>query len=199
MRDGDINDTNTNDLKSDSGFTLVELLVTCLLLGLVFAVVGGIFMSVTAAQRTVTALTTTTSAAQVSASTIVGGVRNASDVSAVYAPSGNDQYFVVRTASQGATITWTCRAWYFSAANGGSIRYTQTADGTKITAPTSTQLASWSLLATGISPRTGTGIFTAATGGMTISYNAVATGSTPVAIQTTALKRTGVTEAGTCF
>ncbi len=184
----------------DAGFTLVELLVASLLLSLVLAIVAGIFISITATQRNVSALTTTTSTAQLAAAAIETGVRNASDVSAVLTPSGTDQYFVVRTASQGATITWSCRAWYYSAANGGSIRSTQTADGTKITAPTAAQLATWSLLATGITPRSGTGIFTGTSGGVTMAFNAVAAGDNkPIAIQTTVLKRTGVSEAGTCY
>jgi hypothetical protein len=153
---------------------------------------------VTATQRTVTAVTTSTSTAQLAASAIEGGVRNASDVSTV-TTVGTDQYFVVRTANQGATITWNCRAWYYSSANGGSIRSTQTADGTKITAPTAAQLQNWTLLVSGVTPRSGTGIFTSTVGGVTIAFNASVTDSKPIAIQTTVVKRTGVTEAGTCY
>lgn len=183
--------------KSDDGFTLVELLVAGMLLSLVVVIVAGIMVSITTTQRNVTATTTSTTQAQQAATGIATGLRNASEFS-LTTPTGTDQLLVVRTASQGATLTWSCKAWYYSATS-SNIRSTITADGTKITSPTSTQLATWSLQATGVTPRAGTAIFTAAGGGITISYNAAVANGQPVAIQTTVVKRTGVSEAGTCY
>lgn len=184
----------------DSGFTLVEVLVVALLLSLVLLAVGGMLTSITTTQRSVTATTTTTSAAQVAASAIETGVRNASDVSAVFTPAGADQFFVVRTASQGTPIVWTCKAWYFSASGVGSIRAITKPDGAKIAAPSATQLSTWSVLVSDITPRTGTGVFTGVAGGVAVAYNArVGNGNQPVAIQMTALKRTAIAQANTCF
>ena len=185
------------DLPHDAGLTLIELLVTMLLLGLVFSAVAGVMISMFAAQNTVSAVTQKTTAAQAAASNIAVGVRNASDLS-LTTPSGSNQLLVVRTANSDATITWSCKAWYFDAGT-ATLRTKTTADGTKITAPTAAQLSGWALLAGDVAPRTGTGIFAAVAGGVAISFNAQTSAGPPVAIKTTATKRSGVTEAGSCF
>lgn len=184
-------------LSDDAGLTLIELLVTVLLLGLVVSAVAGVMISMFSAQRTVASVTQKTTAAQAAASGIADGVRNASDL-ALTAPSGSNQLLVVRTANSDATLTWSCRAWYFDAA-AGALRATTTADGTKITAPSATQLSKWTLVAGDLAPRTGTGIFTAVAGGIAISFNAQTSAGPPVVISTTATKRSGVAEAGSCF
>lgn len=181
-----------------AGFTLIELLVASGLLSLVLVIVGGLFMSVTTTQRTVTDITTTTSIAQTTASIVEHGVRNSSEFS-LTAPTTSTQLLVVRTATETGVLQWVCRAWYYSPAAGGSIRSAQTSDGTKIFAPSAAQLATWTLVATGITPRSGTGIFAAASGGITIAYSAQVTGQPPVIIETTAVKRTGVAGASSCF
>lgn len=184
--------------RSDAGFTLVEVLVVGLLLSVVLVVVYGIYTAITSAERVVTAITTTTTTAQSAATAIETGIRNSSEF-ALTNPQGNDQLVVARTAEQGATLTWSCQAWYYSAANGGSIRSTRTIDGTEIAAPTSAQLATWSLLLTGVEPRTGTGIFTVSGDELRISFNGTVAGQQPVAIQTTVVGRTGVSEAFSCY
>jgi Tfp pilus assembly protein PilW len=184
-------------VRADSGLTLVELLVSTLLVALVLTVVGGIFISVTSVQRTVGSLTSTTTAAQAAASAIEQGVRNASEIS-LTTPTGTDQLLVVRTANQTGTLTWTCRAWYYSATS-GQIRSTATNNGTHITAPNSTALAAWPLLVSGVTPHSGTTVFTAAGDSVTIDYDVAVTTGPAVRIQTTALKRTGVVGVGTCF
>ncbi len=183
--------------RADSGFTLVELLVTTLLVALVLTVVGGIFISVTSVQRTVGSLTSTTTAAQAAASAIEQGVRNSSEISLTI-PAGTDQLLVVRTANQTGTLTWNCRAWYYSATN-GSIRSTVTANGTKITAPNATALATWPLLVSGVTPHSGATVFTNTGDAVTIDYAVAVTTGPAIRIQTTALKRTGVVGTGTCF
>lgn len=182
----------------DAGLTLIELMVTSMIMVIVIAVVAGIFISVTSAERTVNALTSSANTAQSAANAIETGVRNSSEF-IVKAPSGNDQLLVARTANQGATLTWNCRAWYFSAANGGSIRSTATADGTRISAPTAAQLATWTLVASGITPRTGTGIFAKSGAELSVAFNSTVKDGRPVAIQTTVVKRAGSSEAGTCY
>ena len=62
---------------------------------------------------------------------------------------------------------------------------TTTTPGTKITAPSTAQLANWTLLATGVVPRTGTSIFAASGNQLAILFNAVASDG-----QTTAIKLT---------
>ena len=195
MSAGDRRDSHTD--ARDAGFTLIELLVTTVLLSAVILVGGGLFISVLTTQRTVSAVTTSATDAQLAASTIESRIRNASEFR--LSAAGPDQLLVARSANAGSTLTWSCHAWYYSPANGGSLRTTTTPAGTRIAAPNAAQLATWTLLAQGITPRSGTGIFSASGKQLTISFNATAQNNQPVAIQTTTAILTGVTETLTCY
>lgn len=182
--------------RDDTGLTLIELMITCLILSLVLLAITGVTISILTTQRTVAAVTTTTSTAQAAADQIAAGIRNASDVR-LTTPTGSDQLLVVRTADRGSTLSWSCRAWYYSATE-GSIRSTRTS-GASIAAPTSTQLATWTVVIEDVVPRSGSTIFTVVSGGISLAFDARIDASTPVVIETTAVKRTGVTEVGSCF
>lgn len=181
--------------RSDSGLTLVELMISGLILSVVLIAIGSITVGILAAQQTVAAVTQTTTAAQASANLIATGVRNASDVR-LTTPTGTDQLLIVRTAGSGSSLTWTCRAWYYSSST-GTIR--STSSSSRITAPTTQQLATWKLVVSDVAPKTGTAIFSTATDGIKLSYNVRVDDDAPVSIDTTAIKRTGVAEVGTCF
>ncbi|MDO7882849.1 prepilin-type N-terminal cleavage/methylation domain-containing protein [Antiquaquibacter soli] len=182
--------------RSDSGLTLIELMVAGLILSLVLLAIGGITVGILSAQRTVAAVTQTATSAQSAATAIATGVRNASDVR-LSTPTGSDQLLVVRTANTTSTLSWSCRAWYYQAST-GTIR-TKVTTGAAIPAPNSTQLATWSTLVTGVTPASGTQIFSVVAGGISITYNATISNGRPVAIDTTAIKRTGVAEVGSCY
>ncbi|MEO5534691.1 MAG: prepilin-type N-terminal cleavage/methylation domain-containing protein [Pseudolysinimonas sp.] len=147
----------TIDPDDDRGFTLVELLVATLLFSLVGSLVAAIFISTLNVQQTVTGVSASTSSAQSAANNVDSTLRNASGY--LLTASGSDQLLVARVAGTGSTLTWSCRAFYYSA-SAGSIRAYTGAVGTKITAPTSTSLATWGLLTTGVTPRSGSTIFT---------------------------------------
>lgn len=180
----------------DAGVTLIELLVASAILSVALLAIGAIFTGTLNAQRTVSAVTQSTTAAQSAANAIASGVRNASDLR--LSTSSGNQLLVVRTAGQSSTLTWTCQAWYYTPTD-GTIRTKSTSDGTKITTPTAVQLATWSVAITGVAPTSGSTIFTTVSSGVQIGFTAQVAGKQPVAIQTTAVKRTGVAEAGTCF
>jgi Tfp pilus assembly protein PilV len=192
-----IDSGRTDSGRTDSGLTLIELMIAGLILSVVLLAIGGITIGILSAQRTVAAVTQTATAAQAAASEIAAGIRNSSD-SRLSTPSGTDQLLVVRTAGSQSSLSWSCRAWYYSAAD-GSIRSTVTADGTRIAAPNATQLATWALLVSDVTPRSGTGVFSVVADGFAIAFDAEIDDGVPVSIETTAIKRTGVAEAGTCF
>ena len=104
---------------------------------------------------------------------------------------------VARTAQGGATLTWTCVAWYYSAANGGSIRYTMSPSA--IATPTSAALSQWTLLATGVTPTNGTGIFSGATPTLNIGFNGQSSGAGNVTISSTAVSRAGSSGTPACY
>ena len=185
----------------DSGLTLIELLVTSLLLGIVVTVVGTIFISSLNVQQTVTGTTTSTTSAQSSATTIDSSVRNASGYAV--SASGADQLLVARVAGSGTALSWSCVAYYYSS-SAGTIRMTRGAVGTKITAPSAATLATWTLLSTSVTPRTGSTIFTDVDGtSLSVAYDVTGAGK-KVAIQFTSSRPIGVAtttlaEADKCY
>ncbi len=183
-------------VKQDDGFTLIEVLVALMLTSLVITVIGGLFVSVTKTQQTVDAVTSSTTSGQQDATTVTDRVRNGSGF--VLTDSGADQLVVARSAGTGSVINWTCYAWYYSASS-KSIRMTTSAPGTKIAVPTPAQLAGWTLLVSGVTPRSGSQVFTSTGTQLSLEFNAQAGGHPPVAIQTSAAPMTGPTEDNSCF
>ncbi len=185
----------------ESGLTLVELLVTVLLLSVVITVVGSIFMTSLNVQQRVSGTTSSTTSAQSSAATIDATVRNASAYA--LSASGTDQLLVARVAGSGSTLTWSCVAYYYSS-SAGTIRTTRGVVGTKITAPSASTLATWTLLSTAVTPRTGSTIFTDVDGtSLNVAYDVTGAGK-KVAIQFTTSRPIGVAvstlaEADKCY
>jgi prepilin-type N-terminal cleavage/methylation domain-containing protein len=180
----------------EAGFTMIELLVASLLFVIVFTIVGGIFFSLLRTQQTVNVVTGSANSGQLAANSIENGIRNSSDfqLSAV----GSDQLIVARTAGSGTTLTWGCTAWYYSAAGSGEIRSTRTT-GAAIDAPTSAELADWTLVLEGVEPHTGSTIFTVSGPQLTVSFDASAGDHSSTAIDFTVIPLTGATGATTCY
>lgn len=182
---------------SERGFTLVELLIYGMLLIIVLAIVGSMLASETTTSKTVNAVTTASTAAQLAANSVGKGIRNSSDFN-LTTPTGTDQLLVARTAQGGATISWVCAAWYYSAAGGGTIRYTTST--TAIPAvPTAAALAGWTLLDSGVAPASGTTIFSANGAALTIAFKGLAGSNAPVAISSSAYSRAGSTGVPACY
>lgn len=180
----------------EDGFTLIELLVYSLLLAFVLAIVGGMIFSTVTTSKSVVSMTDTSTAGQLVARSVVTGIRNSSDFRLTN-PVGDDQLLVSRTASSGGTLTWTCYAWYYSAADRGSVRFTTSP--TTILPPTPEELATWTLLTEGIAPVSGTGIFSALNERLSLSIHGLDGIHTPVDITTSATSRAGASGSLTCF
>ncbi|WP_431218743.1 PilW family protein [Leifsonia xyli] len=183
------------ETRDDEGFTLVELVIAAMILVLVLAVVGAMMSSLTSTSRTVDSMASTTTSAQLAAESVERGIRNSSDF-LLTSPAGTDQMLVARTAQGSTTLTWKCVAWYYSAAD-GSIRYTISPSA--IATPTSTTLAQWTLLAKGVTPNVGAGIFGGATPTLTIGFTGQSSGAGPVAINSTVVSRAGSSGTPACY
>ncbi len=184
-------------LRRDEGFTLTELLVSSALFSLVVLVAGSIFIGQTSAQQQVSAITGATVDAQLAGTTIDAGIRNSTGFELT--PTGSDQLLVARVAGRADSLQWTCRAWYYSASE-RSIRMHSSTPGTPPTAPSPTQLATWTLLADGVYPTSGTTIFTASGDTLTVSFRAETDeDNRPVAIELSSAPLAGVTENATCY
>lgn len=154
-------------VRRDGGFSLPEMLVASSLFSLVILVAGGIFLGQFRAQQQVSAVTSTTTDAQLAGSAIDNGIRNSNWFKVI--PSGGDQMLVARVAGSGASLEWSCQAWYYSA-TAGTIR--TTTSPSPIALPTGAQLSTWALLVDGVVPRTGTTIFSEAGSTVTVAFNA---------------------------
>ena len=185
---------------NESGFTLVELLVACMLLVVVMLGVASLMVTLIKAPRLVTSRMDAANSGEVMVRSIEQGIRNSSNFR-LTTPSGADQLLVARTAQASATLTWVCAAWYFSAAD-GSIRYHQSL--TAIPAvPTSADLASWSVLGSAVAPSSGTGIFAVSGQELVTSFTVAAAGqsgqSTAQLISTSVFSRGGSTGSPACY
>ncbi|WP_309709701.1 prepilin-type N-terminal cleavage/methylation domain-containing protein [Pseudolysinimonas sp.] len=184
-------------LRRDDGFTLTELIASSMLFSLVVLVAGSIFVGQFSAQQQVSAVTTSTTDAQLAGTTIDTGIRNSSgfELTAV----GSDQMLVARVAGGGTTLQWVCRAWYYSA-SADTIRMTSSTPGTPVAAPTASQLETWTLLVDGVHPASGTTIFTDDGDRVTVSFRAdTDEDNQPVAIELSSAPLAGVTENTTCY
>jgi len=186
-----------NAVRRDDGFTLTEMLVASALFSLVILVAGGIFIGQFKAQQQVSAVTSTTTDAQLAGTAIDNGIRNSSGFKLT--ASGSNQLLVARVAGGGATLQWTCQAWFYSSSS-GTIRTTSTTPGTPVAVPTASQLSTWTLLVDGVVPRSGTTIFSTSGSTVTVAFNA-STGDDyrPVAISFSSSPLAGVTENSTCY
>jgi Tfp pilus assembly protein PilW len=179
------------------GFTLVELLISSMLLMVVLAIVGSMLLSTVTTSKTVNSVTAASTAAQLVADSVARGIRNSSDFH-LTTPAGTDQLLVARTAQGAATINWVCAAWYYSATGGGTIRYT-TSPSAIPAVPTAATLAGWTLLDTGVAPASGTGIFSATGAALTVAFNGLAGSRPAVFISSSATGRAGSTGVPACY
>ena len=114
----------------DSGMTLVELLVYCVLMLLVVSIVGSTLVQTMWVQHHITGTNEANNHAQVQLSAMELGVRNASEVRV----SPNGRLLVVKRRSTTAANTSAaiCSGWYLDPA-GGLRGITQAATGTPVT------------------------------------------------------------------
>lgn len=186
-------------LRRDDGFTLVELIVSSMLFSLVTLVAGGIFVGTLSAQQSVSAVTTSTTDAQLAGTSIDQGIRNSTGFDLTSADGGADQLLVAHVAGSGTVLEWTCRAWYYDSSGGGSIRTTTAANGTHIAAPPASALATWTLLADGVEPVTGTTILSEAGATLSVAFHSTATGNQPIEIAFASSPLGGVTGDASCY
>ena len=182
---------------AEDGVTLVELLVYSILLVTVLLMVGTIMISTQNIGLIVRESTTTASAAQLAATSIETGVRNATAVKLT--DIGDDQMLQVRTVgSDPNTVVWRCQSWYFSAA-AGTIRFLSSAsDAVPVASPTG-EPTNWGLLVNNVDPSTRTGIFTPSGNSITMEFHGTAAGSAPVVIRTSVVLRPEPLESASCF
>lgn len=186
----------------ESGFTLPEMIISSLILFIVIIIIGGIMTSSQKTTVLVTTTTTATSNGQAAINSIETGVRNSENSLGgsvplkLTNPTGYDQMLTGLVIGKSTAGTAACQAWYYQAST--SKLYTKTSSA-QITAPTAAQVSKWVLLASGVSPVSGTSIFTFVTPTVTVSYKVDAGKDPAVPFTSTFASRTGSTGTITCF
>ncbi|MDJ0334128.1 hypothetical protein QMG83_02705 [Salinibacterium sp. G-O1] len=180
---------------SEQGLTLVEVMIYAILLSVVVAIAGGMISSAVNVSKTVVSMTGNSTAGQLVAKSVVTGIRNSSDFK-LSSPTGNDQFLVARRASSGATLTWSCNAWYYSATD-GSVRFT--ASNVAILPPSAAELATWTQLTKNVQPVSGTAIFTALNQRLSVSILGLDGANRPIDITSSATSRAGASGSLSCF
>ena len=181
--------------KSDVGMTLVELLMYMGLSLVVLFVAGAMLISSTRAQTQVSGATSASTAGQLIMRSVQAGVRNASDVD-LAVPSTGTQVLTVRTQGGQTPVQWSCQAWYFTPAAGGSL-YTKRIPAT-VAIPAPGSLSSWTLLGTGVSV-SGAPVFTVSAGLVTVNLSISAGAGAPQAMKSTSNTLNLVTVGSPCF
>ncbi|MDH6238051.1 hypothetical protein [Cryobacterium sp. CG_9.6] len=181
---------------SEAGVTLIELIVYSALLVVVSTLVVGFFLSGLTTVNRVRDVSAASNTAQVVADSVATNIRNSTDFG-LSTPSGTDQFLVARTAQRGATLTWGCVAWYYSAAGAGTIYFKQSTAA--ILAPTPAQLATWILVEDSVTPASGTRIFAATGQQLSMNFVSQAGAYPPVVISSSATSRAGASGNLTCF
>ncbi|MDQ4137434.1 MAG: hypothetical protein M3116_01115 [Actinomycetota bacterium] len=133
----------------DRGFSLVELIVASMLFILVIGGAGSILLSSLSAERALRGTTSSANTAQLAASSLTRGVRNAHVLSLSQPSAGTYvlRVLIVDDAAEGAA-TAHCEAWYLG---GGEIRTTRSSAAIPLPASPGA-VANWTLLADRVTP-----------------------------------------------
>lgn len=184
----------TRQARGEQGLGLIELMIYAAFSLVVLGMVGSIFIVMLTTQQNVLTTNSSAASAQLVATTIETGIRNSTAFALTTEPSGN-QFLVARSAGSGANPSWQCIAWYYSV--DGSLRYHRS--DSAITAPSSGELSSWTLLGTGLVPTQGTTIFSGSQAVLNLDFQARNPGTPTVTIATSVSPQAGPVESAPCF
>ena len=186
----------------EQGMTLVELIIASAIFSLVSLTIMGLMFVTLNTEQSIRTVALATSEGQTAVRSMTRSITNAATPLqlATAGPGNADQILRARVVGGGATATWTCMAWYYSAAD-AEIRYTSSSGA--IPTPTATQLDGWSLLASGVGASSGA-VFSPTPSaslptGVTISFRIDAGDSPAVTFETAVSSRTRVSGGAPCY
>jgi Tfp pilus assembly protein PilW len=182
--------------RADDGFTMVELIVAASLGVLVILVVGGLMYSGSTTERSVRTLSAATANGQLASANVEKSIRNSSAFKVVNVPGG-DQFLIARIAGSASALTWTCSAWYFSAAD-KTLR-TMTSNSLILQPATVAAQRSWTLLSDGLIPAGGSVVFLAGGSRLTITFQVDSGNGPDVAFVSSIASQTGQTGSTPCY
>ncbi|WP_158252503.1 hypothetical protein [Cryobacterium sp. Y57] len=175
---------------------MIELLVYMSFTVVVLTIIGGMLISSVGTERDVRSTTEATNLGQLISRSVQSGVRNASQVS--LQSLDDTQFLVARTAGGATSVVWSCQAWFYTPADGGSLYTKRTSPASLITAPGSGDLANWIKLGDGVST-TGAAVFGGVNDRITVALTLDAGAQKPVVVNTTVKPRTLATIGEPCL
>ncbi|MBI3428590.1 MAG: prepilin-type N-terminal cleavage/methylation domain-containing protein [Actinobacteria bacterium] len=142
-----------NHRTRESGFTLLELLITSTLSIIVVMIAGGILINGLRTQEMTHTVTDASTTAQQVVRSVQAGVKNASAITVVSDAVTGTQLLLARTIGLDPTSTAaSCQAWYYTPSNGGAVYTRKTTPASLITLPAGGPSGVWTVLGTGITP-----------------------------------------------
>jgi len=179
--------------EDESGFTLVELIITSSLSVMVLAIAGSIFIAGLRTQEAAKSVTDAANTAQLIVRSIQAGVKNASAISVTSNAVTGTQLLMARTVSTDPNSSAaSCQDWYYTPSSGGFLYTRRTTPATPISIPVNGPQGSWTLLGTGVMPAdAATGkVFNAPSGDRVELRFSVSAGSHPYVLINTMNYRT---------
>lgn len=187
----------------ESGFTLVELLVTATLSIIVMSIAGGFLINGLRTQEMSSTVTDAANTAQQIVRSVQAGVKNASALTVTSDSVAGTQLLIARTISTNPSSTAaSCQAWYYTPLKGGTVYTMRTTPAAPISLPSGGPEGLWMTLGTGISPADPTTgkVFNAPSGGRVELKFDVAAGKHPyVLINTMTYSSQSMTVSSPCF
>lgn len=180
---------NVSGRYSETGMTLVELLIYMVLAVVVLLIVGGVLINSLNTQRTVRDATQASNTGQLVSLSVGQGVRNASAI--WHSAAGVEpELLIVRTAGSGATPTWSCQAWSF---DNGEVR-TRTSAG--LIPTTAASIATWTLLGSGMKAVSASPVFSQTGRSVALLLDVDTGKGQPIRISTSSISRQPVPATG---
>lgn len=200
--------TSTSSVKEiadrrESGFTLVELMVTATLSIIVMGIAGGFLINGLRTQEMTRSVTEAANTAQQIVRSVQAGIKNASAITVTSDSIAGTQLLLARTISTDPSSTAaSCQAWYYTPLNGGTVYTRRSTPAALISLPSGGPLGVWTTLGTGITPADPTTgkVFNAPSGGRVELKFDVAAGKHPyVLINTMTYSSQSMTVSAPCF
>lgn len=174
-------------MRSEKGFSLIELNVAMMLAVLVLMLMGGMMISSLSAERTVKDATTSSNLGQLAATSVSHGVRHAQALS-YSTPTADIEVLMALVVDDAvaAPVVAHCEAWY---SGEGEIRWKRSSTAIAVPA-TAADASGWLLLAEGVE-LVGGPVFTVDTAARTADLAMQLSGekNVPILIKTTAVSR----------
>ncbi|MGO4783457.1 PilW family protein [Cryobacterium sp. W22_MBD10_FK3] len=186
------------DVKGESGFTLVELLIYSAMATVILVIISSFLINAVRGERDVRSVAEATTLGQLLSNSVQKGVRNASGLQLTNGVDGSI-LLIARTANSAVPLTWSCQAWFFDPID-GAVYTTKHADTAPISVPSGGPQGSWTVLGNGISAVAGAAVFATRPNGIDMDfYVAAGDNRDPVHLQTSAIQRNPESVGTPCF